>query len=227
MFKAAFLAFFLAANSLPVCAAGQVIQAAGDSTKTPRESKEELKLWLGALAAAIVIILFLRRASEPGIGMPRDFGPASPSRPQGARGPGAENKDGFNYFLEQPGINTVDGVEFTADMYSDDTVTVEIELEEEPEGSFELNARKGAVTEMPKGEPGRIAAELLSLGADYIDAGFNTERVAAEFPASKLLAGAAPAHGVKTAGKAALPRPLLEKTVRLLIRMKDSLEAGL
>jgi hypothetical protein len=77
----------------------------------------------------------------------------------------------------------VNGVGYTVERYSSDIVTVEIAAPGGVARPLEVNARKmrPALMDERKGE---IEA-LLDMGADYIDVGFNTDRVAAEFPATR------------------------------------------
>mgnify|MGYP001614133571 CR=1 FL=1 len=189
------------------------------------------------LIAAAVIIGVLRRSSETRIELPKEADAVPPHGSAGRKG-GADEKEAAVYYrLKQPAIQELDGVGFVADMYSDETVTIEIHLKDKFDKPFELNARDGAKPELPAGERGRIAAELLAIGSDYIDAGYNTDRVAAEFPARKLPSEPAqeppsepgvPSRSSWESGppqalrEIVLDRVMLEKTVRLLVRLKDS-----
>lgn len=77
------------------------------------------------------------------------------------------------------------GVEYVADSYDPTTVTVEIETPGGLAKELEVNARS---RRPPLPDDGRaVEVEgLLRLGADYIDVGYNTDRVAAEFPAASI-----------------------------------------
>ncbi|MCB0333558.1 MAG: hypothetical protein KDD55_08675 [Bdellovibrionales bacterium] len=71
------------------------------------------------------------------------------------------------------------GTPFSVEQYSDETITVEIEL---PVGmDFQTEVNPLTSMSVPK-KIERDVLKLLALGAVYIDVNFNTNRVAAEFP---------------------------------------------
>lgn len=78
-----------------------------------------------------------------------------------------------------------DGISYTAESLEPTTVTVSIEIRGGLSRALEVNARRSRPAMKADGREGEIEA-LLRLGADYIDIGFNTNRVAAEFPVNTV-----------------------------------------
>ncbi len=158
---------------------------------------------IAIVAAVIIVILILRSISEKRIGLPEapwNGGPG-PS-PDGADpGPGLDPAGGFDAFGGKVGE-----VEYVADMYSDDAITVEIDLDDTPENAAEMDIRDGGALDLDPADPLRPEAEaLIAMGANYIDVGLNADRVAAEFPASMKIDHA-----------------FAERAVQHLIRLKEA-----
>ncbi|MCR4288173.1 MAG: hypothetical protein NUW09_09195, partial [Deltaproteobacteria bacterium] len=137
----------------------------------------------------------------PGGGMTGTYGKESPrfARPEEFKG--AYN--GVEYVVACYGVNPGKGGTFKG---GEPIVTVEINTEGELKKPLEVNARKfSSIIADIKDERMPDIQALISLGADYIDIGFNTSRVAAEVPL----------------GKARVDKALAEKIVPHLIRLRE------
>lgn len=125
------------------------------------------------------------------------------SRSMGPALPPAEMKTG-----EREGLRGFEGVysgvDYVVDYYDPTTMTVEIHAPGGVGKELEINARNGRV-EVPDDERKTEIEALLGLGANYLDIGYNTDRIAAEYPA----------------GSFKPDKDLVEKTVRLLIKIRD------
>lgn len=101
-----------------------------------------------------------------------------------------------------------EGIKYTvAHYYEEPIVTVEILLETKLSRPLEINARERAPV-LPNDERRAILQALLDLGADYIDVGFNADRVAAEFQETQVTVDEGLAQKI-----AALLIPLREKSI--------------
>ena len=83
-------------------------------------------------------------------------------------------------------------------------MTIEIEVSKDLSKPLEINARLGRPTIEESSRHDNIEA-LLNLGANYIDIGFNTNRVAAELPMESVV----------------IDKHLATKVVYCLIRLRD------
>ncbi|MBI2413902.1 MAG: hypothetical protein HYV24_11930 [Deltaproteobacteria bacterium] len=145
----------------------------------------------GPLSTIVVIIIVLAALALIFALKSRGVGGGAPAQPSVR----AERPRSFT--------GSLSGVDFVADSYDSTTVTVEIDAKgiKRP---LEVNARKGRPEALVDERKGEIEA-LLDLGADYIDIGFNTDRVAAEFPVKSV----------------DVTRGLAERVVAILIRLRD------
>jgi hypothetical protein len=96
----------------------------------------------------------------------------------------------MNSHAQAPAMNTeppdawqgsYDGVNYSAQSYDWETVTIEFGIDNRLPNPIEVNAR----AQRPALEHSGLSADieaLLDLGVDYIDIGFNTDRIAAEVP---------------------------------------------
>ena len=103
--------------------------------------------------------------------------------------------------------DTWQGVTYTATSYDWETVTVEFGLENPLSKTIEINARG----KTPAIENDSLKADieaLLDLGVNYIDIGFNTERMAAEVPFAHIN----------------VDRALAEKIVTHLVNIRNQLD---
>lgn len=185
-----------------------VVPRAGTGEKPKDKSyKEGVYIGVGAAVFFIfVLLLILKRRSVstvkmPGKGMTGTYGvgPAPFARPEEFKG--AYN--GVEYVVACYGVKPGKGGTFKD---GEPIVTVEIYTEGELKKPLEVNTRKffSIIADINDERLPDIQA-LISLGADYIDIGFNTSRVAAEVPL----------------GKARVDKALAEKIVPHLIRLRE------
>lgn len=146
-------------------------------------------LLIAVIAAAIIIVLLfiLKSRSVTTIEHPQEA--AKSTKAAGA---------GFEGFQGE-----CEGVKYVADSYDPTTITIEIYTRVEKGKQLEVNARKNR-PEAINDERAREIEALLDYGADYLDIGYNTDRIAAEFPMAKV----------------SVNKAFAEKITRHLIRLK-------
>ena len=81
----------------------------------------------------------------------------------------------------EPWQGRIAGVNYSATSYDWETVTIEYALDDALTRTMEINARNGKPETIPP-EISEDVKALLDLGANYVDIGFNTVRMAAEIP---------------------------------------------
>ncbi len=81
----------------------------------------------------------------------------------------------------EPWQGNASGVAYSATSYDWETVTIEFDLDQTLTKTVEINARDGRPDDVPDELVEDVDA-LFGLGANYIDIGFNTDRMAAEVP---------------------------------------------
>ncbi len=175
----------------------------------PRDEGYKEGVYIGVGAAVFfifVLLLILKRRSVstvkmPGGGMTGTYGNESArfARPEEFKG--AYN--GVEYVVACYGVKPGKDGTFKD---GEPIVTVEIYTEGELKKPLEVNTRKFfSIIADSRDERITDIQALVSLGADYIDIGFNTSRVAAEVPL----------------GKARVDKALAERIVPHLIRLKE------
>ncbi len=164
--------------------------------------QEGVYIGVGAAVFLIfVVFLILKKRSVstvrmPGAGAPGSSGPAPMARPEEFKG----EYNGVEYVVACYGVKPGKG-----GAKSEPIVTVEIYTEGELKKPLEVNTRKffSVIADINDKRAADIQA-VIALGADYIDIGFNTSRVAAEVPV----------------GRARVDRALAEKIVGHLISLR-------
>ncbi|MBI5237045.1 MAG: hypothetical protein HY887_01290 [Deltaproteobacteria bacterium] len=177
-----------------------VLPRAGTGEK-PKDKAYKEGVYIGVGAAVFfifVLLLILKMRSVSTVKMP-DAGPVPMARPDEFNG--AYN--GVEYVVACYGVKPGKDGEFKD---GEPIVTVEIYTQGELKKPLEVNARKffSVIADINDNRAKDIQA-IISLGADYIDIGFNTSRVAAEVPL----------------GRARVDKTLAEKIVSHLIRLRE------
>lgn len=156
------------------------------------------------LSLAALVLIVVSRGSESRIEMPEEMRPPS-SEPFSGIGTGYGGGGGGPNYPNYGGdagdegddewTGTLEGVEYTVESLSEDTVTIWVDLDEPLSFELEVNARGEKSPIMTGSEDLKgvhIAADinaLLSLGVDYIDVNYNTDWVAAEVPGGAEVGG--------------------------------------
>ncbi len=115
-----------------------------------------------------------------------------------------ENINKSNNSVSQVWTDTYKGIPYTVESYDGETMTIEIEVSKDLSKPLEINARLGRPTIEESSRRDNIEG-LLNLGANYVDIGFNTNRVAAELPMESVV----------------IDKHLTTKVVDYLIRLRD------
>ena len=141
----------------------------------------------------VIFILILRSRSVETI-----------APPSGIQLDESERVSQSNDFIPQGWTDSYKGVPYTVESYDGETMTIEIEVTGDLSRPLEINARSGRPTIEESPRRKNIEA-LLKLGVNYIDIGFNTNRVAAEIQI----------------GSVVIDKHLATKVVDYLIRLRD------
>jgi len=148
----------------------------------------------GVVIAAVVIGFLINKRGKP----------VEPRQGEAKAGKKAEKKPGF-----EPWSGKYEGVEYTVECLGDydgePFITVWIKIDKPLKQSFEVNAREKAPAIPPEPVAPHVR-ELLDMGVNYIDIGYNTDWIAAEV-------------SEKTA---TVDRDMAERIVGLLVKIRDS-----
>ncbi len=87
----------------------------------------------------------------------------------------------FNSEPPEPWKDTYQGINYSATSYDWVTVTIEFGLDKPISRTIEIDAREGDST-IEDDNLKQDIENIFELGANYIDIGFNTDRMAAEVP---------------------------------------------
>jgi hypothetical protein len=157
---------------------------------------------------AIILIWLLRRRSEKRLEPPRQE--AAQQRP----GFVFDTPDGQDWSAQAHGVT------YEACLYSEETATIEVATPEKLAAPLEVNAREKTPDLGNDPRKGEVKA-LLDLGVDYIDIGFNTDRVAAELPCRRFASERVETLEGRNVRRVVISKELAAKIVGHLLRLRD------